>query len=180
MEKSSEAFLIKVLLPKQSWAFSFTDFCFGCLMGGPVPCLSVVSLEQNQGSVTRVFLPSSSVFFGQGVGGWRTQLRVFTTPHVKYRSCNQPPPPAHMCVLSCPLFCNPMDCSPPGSSVHGILQAETLEWVAISLLQGTFLAQESNLHLLCRRHWQTHFLPLSHLGSPSCEYRAEQMGLGIL
>ena len=33
---------------------------------------------------------------------------------------------------SCPTLCNPMDCSPPGSSVHGILQARTLEWVAIS------------------------------------------------
>ena len=29
-------------------------------------------------------------------------------------------------------LCNPMDCSPPGFSVHGILQARTLEWVAIS------------------------------------------------
>ena len=29
-------------------------------------------------------------------------------------------------------LCNPMDCSPPGSSVHGILQARILEWVAIS------------------------------------------------
>ena len=29
-------------------------------------------------------------------------------------------------------LCDPMDCSPPGSSVHGILQAGTLEWVAIS------------------------------------------------
>ena len=29
-------------------------------------------------------------------------------------------------------LCNPMDCSPPGSSVHGILQARVLEWVAIS------------------------------------------------
>ena len=28
--------------------------------------------------------------------------------------------------------CNPMDCSPPGSSVHGILQVRILEWVAIS------------------------------------------------
>ena len=40
-----------------------------------------------------------------------------------------------MCVLvaqSCPTLCNPMDCSPPGSSVHGILQARILEWVAIS------------------------------------------------
>ena len=32
----------------------------------------------------------------------------------------------------CPTLCHPMDCSPPGSSVHGILQARTLEWVAIS------------------------------------------------
>ena len=30
------------------------------------------------------------------------------------------------------LFCHPMDCSPPGSSVHGISQARMLEWVAIS------------------------------------------------
>ena len=34
-------------------------------------------------------------------------------------------------VLSCPTLCDPMDCSPPGSSVHGILQARTLERVAV-------------------------------------------------
>ena len=33
---------------------------------------------------------------------------------------------------SCCLFCNPVDCSPPGSSGHGISQARILEWVAIS------------------------------------------------
>ena len=32
---------------------------------------------------------------------------------------------------SCPTFWHPMNCSPPGSSVHGILQARILEWVAI-------------------------------------------------
>ena len=32
---------------------------------------------------------------------------------------------------SCPTLCDPMDCSPPGSSVHGILQARILEWVVI-------------------------------------------------
>ena len=32
---------------------------------------------------------------------------------------------------SCQTLCDPMDCSPPGSSVHGILQARVLEWVAI-------------------------------------------------
>ena len=36
-----------------------------------------------------------------------------------------------VCVQSC-LTLQPMDCSPPGSSVHGIVQAKILEWVAIS------------------------------------------------
>ena len=31
----------------------------------------------------------------------------------------------------CPTLCDPMNCSPPGSSVHGILQARILEWVAM-------------------------------------------------
>ena len=35
-------------------------------------------------------------------------------------------------------LCNPMDCSPPGSSVHGILQARILEWVAISFSRASF------------------------------------------
>ena len=35
-------------------------------------------------------------------------------------------------IQSCPTLCNPMDSNWPGSSVHGILQARTLEWVAVS------------------------------------------------
>ena len=35
-------------------------------------------------------------------------------------------------LQSCPTLCDPIDGSPPGSSVAGILQARTLEWVAIS------------------------------------------------
>ena len=38
---------------------------------------------------------------------------------------------------SCPTLCDPMDCSPQGSSVHGILQARILEWVAISFSRGS-------------------------------------------
>ena len=36
---------------------------------------------------------------------------------------------------SCPTLRNPMDCSPPGSSVHGIFQAKILEWGAIAFSQ---------------------------------------------
>ena len=42
---------------------------------------------------------------------------------------------AYMKVLitqSCPTLCDPMDCSPTGTSVHGVLQARIQEWVAIS------------------------------------------------
>ena len=38
---------------------------------------------------------------------------------------------------SCPTLCYPMDCSLPGSSVHGIFQARVLEWVAISFSRGS-------------------------------------------
>ena len=41
-----------------------------------------------------------------------------------------------MHTQNCPTVCNPMDCSPPGSSVQGILQARILEWDAISFSRG--------------------------------------------
>ena len=47
---------------------------------------------------------------------------------------------AFHCVLAtqaCLTLCDPMDCSPPGSSVHGILQARILEWVTISFSRGS-------------------------------------------
>ena len=40
-------------------------------------------------------------------------------------------------LQSCLTLCNPMDCSPPGSSVHGILQARILEWVAMPSSRGS-------------------------------------------
>ena len=51
---------------------------------------------------------------------------------------------------------DPMDCSLPGSSVHGILQARILEGAAISFSKGIFLTQESNPGLLhCRQSLPT-------------------------
>ena len=48
------------------------------------------------------------------------------TPHMEDAAA------AAKSLQSCPTLCDPMDCSLPGFSVHGILQARTLEWVAIS------------------------------------------------
>ena len=42
----------------------------------------------------------------------------------------------YVCTQSCPILCDSMDGSPPGFSVHGILQARILEWVAIPFSRG--------------------------------------------
>ena len=49
--------------------------------------------------------------------------------------------PTHLPPPSCKhaQSCNPMDCSPPGSSVHGLFQARILGWVAVSFSKGQFL-----------------------------------------
>ena len=59
------------------------------------------------------------------------------------------------------LWC-PVDCSPPGSSVHGISQAGILEWAAISSSLPDPGIQPGLLHLL---HQQADSLPMCHLGS---------------
>ena len=50
-------------------------------------------------------------------------------------------------LQSCPILCDPMDCSLPGFSVHGILQARTLEWVAISF------SRKYKYHILTHISW---------------------------
>ena len=65
-------------------------------------------------------------------------------------------------------LCDPMDCSLPGSSVHGDSSGKNTEVVCRFLLQGIFPTQELNphlLHLLSLLHWQEDSLLLCHLGS---------------
>ena len=70
------------------------------------------------------------------------------------------------CARSCTTLCDPVDCSPPGFSVHGILQARVLEWVAIASSKGSSQPRGSNLHLLCLllQHCRSTLYPLSHWG----------------
>ena len=56
-----------------------------------------------------------------------------------------------------------MDCSPPGSSILGIIQARVLEWVAIPFSRGSFLTQGFKLLLLCLLPWQADSPPLCQL-----------------
>ena len=62
---------------------------------------------------------------------------------------------------------SPMDRSPPGFSVYGLLQVRMLEWVAIPLFQGIFLTQQLNPHLLRSVSWQVDSIPLGPPGKSS-------------
>ena len=69
-----------------------------------------------------------------------------------------------VCVLSRVWLCDPMDYSPPGSSVHGTSWAIILEWVAISFSRVSFQPRDWT-HVFCI--WQTNSLPLAPPGKPS-------------
>ena len=81
---------------------------------------------------------SFNCFYHQGLAA---QVPVTVSVYSRYQC-------VRVCLFapSCPTLCDPMDCSLPGSSVHGILQAKILEWIV--LFQGIFPTQGSNLHLV--------------------------------
>ena len=69
-----------------------------------------------------------------------------------------------------------MDCSPPGSSVHGIIQAKNTGVGCHFLLQGIFLTQRLNPHLLVNPELPGDSLPLSHLSNDTTN---ENLGEGV-
>ena len=74
----------------------------------------------------------------------------------------------YMCansLPSCLILCDPVDCSPPGSSDHGILQARILEWVAMPSSGGSSQPRIWN-GISCVPVFQAYSLPLSRGGSP--------------
>ena len=66
-------------------------------------------------------------------------------------------------VLSCPTLCDPIDCILPGSSVHGILQARILEWVAVPFSRGSSQHRDQTWISCMGRHILYH---QRHLESP--------------
>ena len=74
----------------------------------------------------------NGIFFGNKKEWSTDTFYKADEPHIYYESESE-------VAQSCLTLCDPVDCSPPGSSVHGILQARILEWVAISFSRGSFL-----------------------------------------
>ena len=76
--------------------------------------------------------------------GWKTDwegLKIASHPRQETSKITdrtaEAVPNSVLVAQSRPTLCNPVDCSPPSSSVHGILQARVLEWVAISFSRGS-------------------------------------------
>ena len=100
--------------PGQWWwrhleAFTWWQLCLGlaCQVGCSLPRL---------GSSARRFLPR--------IPKIHSIIVTHSKSHCSYFNWAQS-------LHSCPALCDPLDCSPPGSSVHGIVQARTLEWGAM-------------------------------------------------
>ena len=67
----------------------------------------------------------------------------------------------------CPTLCDPMDCSTPGSYVHGILQARILEWIAIPFSRGSSQPRDQTLWEPRSPTLQADSLPSEPPGKPS-------------
>ena len=102
-------------------------------------------------------------------GGWLKYINFFKLKDncfpvlfLLYNNMNQ------LCVCSvtqsCPTLCDPMDCSQPGSSVHGVLQARILEWVAISYSRD---ASAISMHVSPPSWGSLLPTPLGHHTAPS-------------
>ena len=95
-------------------------------------------------------------------GFWNQSL-MSTEGQLYYYTCDWYPHTLCLVFQSHLILCNPMDCSPPGSSVHGDSPGKNTEVVCHALLQGLFPSQGSNPGL---PHCRQILYHLSHQGSP--------------
>ena len=83
-------------------------------------------------------------------------------------------------LQSCPTLCDPMDCSPPGSCVHGILQARILEWVAMPSSRVSSRPRDRTHVSYGLLHWQASSLPLVPPGKPLVIFSSIQFSCSVV
>ena len=97
-------------------------------------------------------------------------------------SLSQPVCVSMLWLQSCPALWDPMASSPPGSSVHGILQARVLQWVATPSSRGSSQPRDRS-HVSCVSRWVIYHY--GHLGSPAPSIQSPKLsawvdrGLGL-
>ena len=98
------------------------------------------SVQPHRRKPTRLSRPQDSLGKNTGVGCH------FLLQSMKVKSEKE-------VAQSCPTLSDPMDCSPPGSSIHGIFQARVLEWGAIAFSESWYLVATISMNriFLCAR-----------------------------
>ena len=138
-------FLVYSLFPLQSenklFNFKFFKVAEVCYMAMPMVYLAKCSVGA---WVKKCIL----LFWG----------RVFYTKSMSVKS-----------LQLCPTLCDPVDCIPPGSSVHRILQARILEWVAKPSSRGSSLPRDQTYISYVSRTGRWVLYHEHHLGSPSIQ-----------
>ena len=120
-----------------AWAWHCQDCCM--TLSKALPLAGPVSSSVSQGSETRSLRPIITLAFYDITyhghphkASYSPQHRRFTDPETGHHLSQK-----LLLTQSCLSLCNPMDCSPLGSSVHRILQARILEWVAMPSSRGS-------------------------------------------
>ena len=92
-------------------------------------------------------------------GAWQAMVYRVTQSQTQLKQLSSSSSMLVSVAKLCQTLCNPMDCSLPGSSVHGIFQARILEWVAISSSRGSSqLRDQTHVSCIGRQilyHWAT-------------------------
>ena len=108
------------------------------------------------------------------VTGWAQEICILSPLKSQW-----PPVGAAQSLSHANLFCNPIDCSPPRSSVHGIPQASILEWVAISSSRRSSQSRDGT-HISCITCSSGRFIFTTELsGSPSGPQSRSTLKQGI-
>ena len=125
--------------------------------------LNVTTLLQELVVHAKVYTEAANIYCREYCFYRAKITMVWTKSHITKKALDAKSQ-GHMCMCSkslqlCPTLWDTMDCSPPGSSVHGILQARILEWVAVPSSRGSSKPGiEPRSYVLL--HWQAGSLPL--------------------
>ena len=136
----------------------------------PLGLAGLISLLSK--GLSRVFSSTTVLKYKKQIEmmGFKT-LSDFTAPSTNpdcYYEIIVPSPCMHAKLIqSCLTLCDFMDCSPPGSSVHGILQTRILEWVTMPSSKGSSWPRDRNHIFYVSLRWQVGSWPLEPPGKPT-------------